>query len=231
MNAQMTAYNFLKDHILTGKLPASAPINPAEIGKKLGLSRMPVREAVLQLEAEGLITFGVNRRPVVTALTPKDILERFEIRIVLETLAIERAVTRLTPEIFGELELQLVRMEHVASDPKRWLLLHDEFHDMIYVHAEMPRLFEEICRLRQSIRPYLLMYIDLYQGPEMPGVEHGSLLRVLRGGDPASARSALTEHIRNAGAGVVYFLMNGKEKMPARPDKKKSTQPSMVGSL
>ena len=229
MNAQATAYTFLKDRILSGKMPAGTPIKPADIGQQLGLSRMPVREGILQLEAEGLVTFGANRRPVVTTLTVKEILERFEIRIALEALAIERAVARLTPAIFSELELQLVRMDHAASDPRRWLRLHDEFHDMIYVHAEMPQLMEEIHRLRQSIRPYLLMYIDLYQGPEMPGVEHTSLLRVLRTADPAAARSALTEHIRNAGAGVVYFLMNG-QMAPLPSDKQKSIQQPKVGS-
>jgi DNA-binding GntR family transcriptional regulator len=229
MNAQATAYSFLKEQILAGKMPAGTSIKPAEIGNKLGLSRMPVRDAIVQLEAEGLITFGANRRPVVTTLTVKEILERFEIRIALEALAIERAVTRLTPEMFDELELQIIRMERSSSDTKRWLLLHDEFHDMIYQHAEMPRLSEEIHRIRQSVRPYLLMYIDLYQGPEMPGVEHSSLLQVLRAGDPAAARSALTEHIRHAGAGVVYFLMNG-QMTPFPSAKKKSTEQTKVGS-
>lgn len=231
MNAQSKAYNFLKDRILTGKMPAGTSIKPADIGAKLGLSRMPVREAIVQLEAEGLITFGANRRPVVTALTVKEILERLEIRIALEGLAIERAVTRLTPAAFAELELQLGRMEKAAADTKRWLLLHDEFHDMIYRHAEMPRLLEEIHRVRQSIRPYILMYIDVYEGPEMPGVEHSSLLKVLRAGDPATARTALAEHVRHTGAGVVYFLMNG-QMMPfqSAPEKKKSTQKTKVGS-
>lgn len=231
MNAQSKAYNFLKDRILTGKMPAGTAIKPADVGNKLGLSRMPVREAIVQLEAEGLVTFGANRRPVVTVLTVKEILERLEIRIALEALAIERAVLRLTPAVFAELELQLDRMERVSSDTKRWLLLHDEFHDMIYRHAEMPRLLDEIHRVRQSIRPYILMYIDVYKEPEMPGVEHSSLLRVLRTGDPAIARTALAEHIRHTGAGLVYFLMNGQTMpFPSGSAKKKSTQQTKVGS-
>lgn len=208
MTAQNAAYTLLKERILSGRLAAGAQINPVEIGTELGTSRMPVREALLQLEAEGLVTFGANRRPVVTVLTPKDILELFEIRIVLEGLACERAVARMRDDHFEDLELHLVRMERTIPDTKKWMTLHDEFHDMIYDHAEMPRLSEGIRQIRQSVRPYLLMYIDAYKSFEMPGAEHSGLLNILRKRNPDQAKTAVTEHIRNTAASVVYFLMN-----------------------
>ncbi len=208
VTAQNAAYALLKERILSGRLAAGTQINPVQVGTELGISRMPVREALLQLEAEGLVTFGTNRRPVVTVLTPKDILELFEIRIVLEGLAGERAVPRMTDEHFRELEMQLARMDRAIPDTKKWLALHDDFHDMIYDHAEMPRLSEDICRIRQSVRPYMFMYIEAYRSFEMPGVEHSALLKILRNGNPDQARTALVEHIRSTAASVVYFLMN-----------------------
>lgn len=206
MNAQLVAYSHLKKEILAGTLRAGTAINPEEIGKRLGLSRTPVREAIFRLDQEGLVSFGANRRAVVTALTASQILELFEIRIALEGLAIERAVRRLTGQIIDDLEFDLIRMDRATGDPKRWLTLHDEFHDRIYRAAEMPRLSEEIARLRQSIRPYFLMYYDVFQAPEMPGFEHASLVQVLRRMDSALARIALADHIRNAGACVVSVL-------------------------
>lgn len=208
VTAQNAAYALLKDGILSGRLPAGAQINPVEVGAQLGISRMPVREALLQLEAEGLVTFGLNRRPVVTTLTPKDILELFEIRIALESLACERAVTRMTAADFAELEAQLARMDRAMPDARKWIEMHDAFHDMIYDRAEMPRLFEGIRQIRQTVRPYLLMYIDAYKSFEMPGAEHTGLLNMLRSASPEQARTAVTEHIRNTAASVVYFLMN-----------------------
>lgn len=222
MTAQNAAYELIKEGILSGRLAAGSQINPVEIGAQLGISRMPVREALLQLEAEGLITFGINRRPVVTILTPKDILELFEIRIALESLACERAATRMNDEDFIELELQLGRMDRAMPDARKWIELHDQFHDMIYDRAEMPRLSDGIRQIRQSVRPYLLMYIDGYKSFEMPGAEHLGLLNMLRKRNPDQARTAVTEHIRNTAASVVYFLMN--QNVGTATDSKKTSQ-------
>jgi DNA-binding GntR family transcriptional regulator len=209
-NAQATAYAHLKERIRAGVLPGGAQISPAETGKVLGISRMPVREALLQLEAEGLIRFGLNRRPIVTALTPKEIMELFEIRIALEQLAVVRAVTRITPSTFADLSLHLVRMDHAKPDPHAWLELHDEFHDRIYAAADMPKLMEEIARLRESIRPYLLMYTSFFEQPEVTGCEHSVLLEVIKQRDPNAAQHAIAKHIRTGASYLVNFLMNNQ---------------------
>jgi DNA-binding GntR family transcriptional regulator len=215
MNAQRVAYNHLKHLIMSGELPANAPISAEVVGRALGISRMPVREALLQLQAEGLVTFGANRRPFVTARTQKEIVELFEIRVALESLAIERAAPRITPAILDQLGRQLDRMEKATSDPKRWLARHDEFHDIIYAASDMPRLMDEIRRTRYSIQPYIFMYINAYKIPEMPGAEHATIVDVLARRDPSLVRSALAQHIRDAASGVIYFLMSGQGPAPA----------------
>jgi DNA-binding GntR family transcriptional regulator len=206
--AQDKAYAFLKRQILDGAITADATIVPDDIGQRLGISRMPVRAALLQLEKEGLITFGGNRRPVVTSLTISEIVELFEIRVALETLAVERAVTNMDEATFRLLETKLEAMQRSASDARRWMESHSSFHDTIYQAAGMPRLLAEIHRIRQAIHPYLLLYNSVYIVREMPGVEHSALLKILRKKDPALARTCLTEHIRNPASGVVYFLLN-----------------------
>jgi DNA-binding GntR family transcriptional regulator len=206
--AQNKAYAFLKRQILDGAIAADAAIVPDNIGQRLGISRMPVRAALLQLEKEGLITFGDNRRPVVTSLTISEIVELFEIRVALETLAVERAVANLDDATFRLLESKLEAMQRSASDARRWMESHSSFHDTIYQAAGMPRLLAEIHRIRQAIHPYLLLYNSVYVVREMPGVEHSALLKILRKKDPALARTCLTEHIRNPASGVVYFLLN-----------------------
>ena len=209
-NAQATAYDHLRDLILSGKLRAGATINPGEIAKDLGISRIPVREAVLQLEIKGLVTFGPNRRVTVTSLTIEDVLELFDIRIAIEALAIERATPKLTEELLQDLRLDLIRMDRAANDPKRWLTLHDEFHSKIYAAAQMPRLQEEIVRIRERVRPYILMYIDIHRVPEVPGKEHASLLETISSGDARKAKGALIEHIRDGAAGLVRYLIGGQ---------------------
>ena len=215
MNAQRMAYEHLKTLILTGELQANASISAEAIGRMLGVSRMPVREAILQLQVEGLVTIGANKRPFVTSRTQKEIVELFEIRVALESLAIERAALRITPAVLDQLSRQLARMDKSASSPKRWLARHDEFHDIIFVAADMPRLHEEIKRIRHSIQPYIFMYINAYKIPEMPGAEHSAIIDVLARRDPRLAKEAFAQHIRDAASGVIYFLMSGQS--PAQP--------------
>jgi DNA-binding GntR family transcriptional regulator len=180
------------------------------VGKLLGISRMPVRGALLQLEAEGLIRFGANRRPIVTALTPKEIMEMFEIRIALEQLAVARAVVRLTDDDLTGLSLHLGRMNRAIADPRAWLDLHDEFHDHIYSAADMPKLMEEIARLRANIRPYLFMYTTFFEQPEIPGSEHSTLLEVFKQRDAVAGQKAIAKHIRTGASYLTYFLLNNK---------------------
>jgi DNA-binding GntR family transcriptional regulator len=195
--------------------PANASISAEVVGRTLGISRMPVREALLQLQAEGLVTIGASRRPFVTALTQKEIVELFEIRVALECLAIERATPRITRSILDQLGRQLGRMDNAANDPKRWLARHDEFHDIIYAASDMPRLMDEIRRTRYSIQAYIFMYINAYRIPEMPGAEHTTIVDVLARRNPSLARDALAQHIRDAASGVIYFLMSGQGASPA----------------
>jgi DNA-binding GntR family transcriptional regulator len=209
MNAQRLAYEHLKALILSGDLAANASISAESVGRTLGVSRMPVREALLQLQVEGLVTIGENKRPVVTSRTQKEIVELFEIRVALESLAIERATLRMTPAIFDQMTRQLSRMDKAASSPKRWLERHDEFHDIIFVAADMPRLHDEIRRIRYSIQPYIFMYLNAYKIPEMPGAEHSTIIEVLARRNPRLAREALAQHIRDAASAVIYFLMSG----------------------
>lgn len=209
-SAKQAAYAYLKERILSGELAAAAQIRPEQIAQTIGVSRMPVREALLQLNLEGLVTFGANRRPFVTARSPNEIIELFEIRIALESLAIARAVPHLTNTHFAELETLLRQMDRASGDRPLWLEVHAQFHGTIYEAANMPRLQDEIRRAQNAIRPFLLMYIDLYHMPEMPGVEHASLLNILRKRDPNLAATALADHIRSAASGVIYFILSGR---------------------
>jgi DNA-binding GntR family transcriptional regulator len=197
-SAKQAAYAYLKEKILSGDLAVSAPIRPEHVAQALGISRMPVREALLQLNLEGLVTFGDNRRAFVTARSPNEIIELFEIRVALECLAISRAVPNLTPQDFIELEEQLERMNRMVADVRQWLELHWRFHEIIYAAARMPRLLDEIRRLQEHISPFLLMY--------------SSMIDIMRKGDPTAAATALADHIRCVASGIIYFILSGRKQ-------------------
>lgn len=83
-SAQQLAYIHLQDRIVSGALPGGTRLKPEPIAQQLGISRMPVREAIRQLNAEGYVTIMPNRGAVVTNRTPEDVIELFEMRAVLE---------------------------------------------------------------------------------------------------------------------------------------------------
>lgn len=204
--AQEQAYWFLREEILAGRLPGGSRVDVEKVARALGLSRMPVREALRQLDAEGFVTIRPNRGAVVTELTPAEVLEVFEMRAVLEGLAARAAVPNLDGEALEDLARIRERMDRHRGDPARWIRLHSEFHDYICRRSGRPRLIAQTALLRQTIEPYLRVHIGAYESEELLGSEHGSLLEVLRQRDPARAEAAMREHVERAAASVVEFV-------------------------
>lgn len=219
-SAQQKAYHYIREQIMTGQFSGGEKLNPSQISECLDISRMPVREALLQLDAEGLVTIRPNRGAVVTVLTPDEIEELFQMRAVLEGLAVQLAIPHLTPEDFLELESLTMRMYGPHNDNRPWIHLHDQFHDYLCQKSGRRRLFADIRRIRQSVHPYLLLYINVYHSTEMEGMEHQALLDAVRTGNSVLIERMVRDHVLSAGRGVISFLRrelpSGKMKQPIR---------------
>src|SRR5262249_42046028 len=185
-------------------------LNPQRIADDLGISRMPVREALLQLDAEGLVTIRPNRGAIVTVLTADDVQELFEMRAVLEGLALVLAAPRLRGSLVSELNDLRARMDRVRGDPRQWTQRHDEFHDFIARQSGRPRLLAELQRIRAAVRPYLLLYIDVYHKTEMIGYEHGAIVDAIVSGEDANLEACMREHVMTAATGVLKFLRSDR---------------------
>lgn len=212
--AQQEAYAYLRRRILDGELPGGTKLIPDEVAEALRISRMPVREALRQLDADGLVTMRPNRRAVVTSLTALEVEELFEIRTALEVLAVKFAVPALTPDVMAELEALRERMDRACDDPQEWVQRHDRFHQAICLASGRKRLAQEVGRIRQAIQPYVLMYMRVYSTVEMPGHEHAVLLAVLASGDVLGAQKVMREHVARPGVGILAFL---REREAFRP--------------
>lgn len=217
--AQEEAYDHLKARILSGEFAGGVRLNPEEIGSALGLSRTPIREALRRLDVEGLVTLHPNRGAVVTVLTVDEVRERFKIRTALEMLATAEATERISEDDLDDLRILMRRMDRAQTDPRDWIARHEHFHDRLYEIAAMPRLSAEIRRMRETVHPYLRIYIDVYHTAEMPGFEHQDLLAAVASRDPARAAEAMREHIDCAAAGICEFLAaresSGASRSPA----------------
>lgn len=206
VTAQQQAYSFVRDKILSGEYVGGSRLNPDEIAKALAISRMPVREALRQLDAEGLVVMRPNRGALVTRLTAAEVEELFEMRASLEGLAARFAVPEMSTDALSELQALKEKMERARHDPRTWIRRHDEFHQFICDVSRRTRLAHEINRVRTAVQPYLLMYISVYHSMEMEGYEHDGVLAAIASGNPDSAEHSMRDHIRRAGTGIIEFL-------------------------
>lgn len=195
LNAQQQAYVHIQDQIISGALMGGTRLKPELIAQMLGLSRMPVREAIRQLDAEGYVTIRPNRGAVVKARSPAEVIELFEMRAVLEGLAVRLGAERLTPEMLDELEMQNERLNRSRANTLVWIDRHERFHDEVCATSGRKHLESECKRLRLAVSPYLRLYLRNHGNPERPGTGHEALLEALRSRDPKYAEAAMRAHV------------------------------------
>jgi len=147
----------LTDWILDGTLKAGQRINPDEICRQLGVSRMPVRDALKILEENGLVNVVPYLGTTVASLTLEDITELYEMRMALEPLAAYRAVKRVSDEEIQELmEVQnkledIAKLDRESRDVKQIYQYNKLFHQTLYSFSKMKRLCKTIDGIWDSI--------------------------------------------------------------------------------
>jgi DNA-binding GntR family transcriptional regulator len=205
-SAEWTAYQYMRREILAGRLPGGAPLNQEKIAAELGLSRIPVRDAIRHLAATGLATIESNRRAIVTVLREGDLSELFEMRAVLEGLAVRHAVANLTSDDLDRLIWLADRLNKTESNSGQWMPVHDEFHDLLCSRSAMPMVTNEIRRLRQRVEPYVRVLITLHGAAELRMSRHNTLISAIRSRDPERAERVVREHIMQAEKEIVASI-------------------------
>ncbi len=192
----------LRDQIIRGEIPEGAQLRQDAIASQYHVSRIPVREALRQLDAEGLIAIVPNRGAVVPALSPDDIGELFSIRALLEPEVLKLSIPHLTEDDFSEAEAvlrkyvsELRRDDHVSS----WGRLNWQFHSILYGRAHQPRFMAIIRNVNNSGERYTRLQLYLTHGMKRANEEHHQMLELCRQRDVAGACKLLRLHILNAG--------------------------------
>ena len=195
----------LREAIITGHLRANEPLPQDEIAAQLRVSHIPVREALRQLESEGLVTYQPNRGATVSALTSEEIREIYEIRVILETAAIRRAATRLTPLQLAAARALLDRAERTQGGAQ-WGVLDVEFHEAIYGLDDRPRLQELITGLLRRVDRYWLSHGLMLKHRETFDREHRGLLEALERRDGDAAAVLLERHLIGAAGHLIHEM-------------------------
>src|SRR5918992_4459068 len=117
----------LRSEIQHGTLAPGTRLRQNDVARRFGVSTTPVREAFAQLQAEGLVRIDPHRGAVVFHPSVDDVLEFYEIREALESLAVTHAIPNLRRDVGRELGALIERMRRTEA-ARRWLTLNDEFH-------------------------------------------------------------------------------------------------------
>jgi len=199
----------LRDQIIRGEIAEGAQLRQDVIAGQYHVSRIPVREALRQLHAEGLITIVPNRGAVVPALSPDDIEELFSIRALLEPEVLGVSIPRLTEQDFSEAEEVLGRYvselrqeDHVST----WGRLNWQFHSVLYSRADQPRFMAIIRNVNNSGERYTRLQLYLTHGMKRANEEHHQILELSRKRDVDAACKLLRQHIRHAGESLKRAL-------------------------
>ncbi|MDP8015173.1 GntR family transcriptional regulator [Prescottella equi] len=197
----------IRAKIMTGEIPIGAQLGQAELAKSLGVSRTPVREALRQLQAGGLIEVVPNRGAIVRVPVPWEVREAYEVRAELEALACERAVDYITDDVLEQLEetnriLREAQMsEPEPGKPSPTTEANDRFHTLIHQAAGNERLARVISELNETFPRNVSANVlhDNSRHREDNVREHERIVAALEAGDRETARNEMRAHVLSAG--------------------------------
>ncbi|HSB75175.1 MAG TPA: GntR family transcriptional regulator [Terriglobales bacterium] len=199
----------LREQIIRGDIPEGAQLRQDAIANQYQVSRIPVREALRQLDAEGLITIVPNRGAVVPALSPEDVEELFTIRALLEPEVLKTSIPELTEEDFGNAASilrnyvnELRREQHVSA----WGRLNWDFHSILYSRANRPHMMNVIRNVNANGERYTRLQLYLTHGMKRANREHHDILELCRKRNVSEACDLLREHILYAGQSLKQVL-------------------------
>jgi len=209
----------LRERILRGDYPEGDPLRQDALADELGVSRIPVREALRQLEAEGLVTFSPHRGAVVSSLSLDEIVELFELRAEIECDLLDRAIPRMSAEQLDRAFEVLDEFDDAlrAAEATRWGPLNWHFHAALYVPANRNFTMGVLQKLHQQSDRYFRMHLLLAHGGERANEEHRAIAEAVYAKDAETARERMRAHILGAGCSLVQLLQQQRGEAATRP--------------
>lgn len=196
----------LRGRILEGRLKAGEPIRQEHVAKELGISRIPLREALSQLAAEGFVSQTAHKGAVVATLSVDEVEELFELRQALEGGLLARAIYNMTEADFAALDA-LIEESRAPDGLQRWGELNWRFHETMYLPANRPVTLKLLKRVHDNIDRYLRLEIAVSaEGRQRGYREHQDLIAKCRARNVAGATLLLHQHITETAKNLVAAL-------------------------
>jgi len=193
-NSSGPIYETLREQIIAGDFAPGAPLRQEEIAKSHGVSKIPVREALLKLEVDGFVQFRKNRGAIVRELSTEEVLHLMDIRVALETKALELAIPNMIQSDLDE-AARILEDYTQNGDTAVWSALNQRFHRTLYEPSGNTMLLQLISDIQQRIGPSLREFVTEISGLDRPHAEHRQILDACRAGDIPAAVQLLQKHI------------------------------------
>ncbi|NQV44916.1 MAG: GntR family transcriptional regulator [Rhodospirillales bacterium] len=199
----------IREMIISGEIKGGQPLRQELLAARFGCSLIPVREALLNLQGEGLVDFVSHKGAVVKSISIGEVDEIFSLRALLECDILERAIPHITEADFSKADAvleQFCQLLEPDSKLQNWGKLNWAFHRIFYEPANRPYTLQIIGRLHTSCDRYIMLQIQLDEGRTQAHAEHVDFLKRVRGKEVHGAIKALREHILITGERLVDGL-------------------------
>jgi DNA-binding GntR family transcriptional regulator len=202
----------LQERILNSEFKEGDALIQDAIAREYDTSRMPVREALRQLEAAGLVVMKIHKGAVVTSLPTEQIAELFDLRALLECDVLKRAIPRFTDEHLGNAHAIATQLESAyhRGDYASWGRLNWEFHRSLYVAAGRAQTLSILQGINLQTDRYIRLHLFLTQALDKAETEHRELLRLCIARDVTRAVPYLKEHISSAGRTLLALIRKSR---------------------
>lgn len=187
----------LEDDIVSGRLRPGQRLDEAGLAERFAVSRTPIREALIQLSASGLVEIRPRRGAFVVLLGPRALLESFELMA-----EIEAACARLAAQRMGPADMAAIRAAHeacrgavAAGDEAAYYPANAVFHGAIYAATGNRVLMGEALRLQRALQPYRRLQLKVPRRMEASFAEHEGIVEALAAGDGVGAAERVRAHV------------------------------------
>ncbi|WP_441240690.1 GntR family transcriptional regulator [Tardiphaga sp. 768_D3_N2_1] len=198
----------LRQAILDGTHPAGSQLRQDALGEAYGVSRIPVREALFQLEAEGLVKIVPQKGAIVSELSLDEINDVFDLRVILEPRMLAQSAPHFVDDDFAVLDDIQRRFEKAiaAGNISEWGQLNADFHMAMYVRARQPRTQTIVMALLQTSDRYTRMQLSTTTAMGIAEKEHAELIALCRNRQIDDACRFLERHIESVRADLLRVI-------------------------
>ncbi|WP_278924112.1 MULTISPECIES: GntR family transcriptional regulator [Pseudophaeobacter] len=199
----------IRERILNGDLAEGATIRQEALAEEYTVSRMPVREALKRLDAEGLVQLTNNQGATVTKHSLDEIGEIFDLRILIEVDLFRSAIPVMSASQIARCEQILEAMEtsYDADDVGKWGALNYDYHSALYAPANRWLTNEVLQRINLQSDRYVRMHLSVMKQRDPAREEHRELLALAREGKVEEACAVLTHHISQTKENLLKLMV------------------------